>query len=120
MLIKSPWFGYDVDYSSLLGEIERNASGHIMSTKTAQMVWKLKIPDDVEIVDTQYQTVNISSDAIFLYAYLMAGGYLLIFLYTIVMLGLGISISLSSTPLATADNPYQNISPLLLTHQRSP
>jgi len=126
VLTKSPWFSYDVDYSSLLGGIERNSSGHIISAKTAQMVWKLKVPDDVEIVDSQgsgleleladkttldweeefVQTVqnmstpdaialphaaksfgDISSDAIFFDAYLMAGGYLIMFLYTIVMLG---------------------------------
>jgi len=126
ILIKSPWYGYEADYSRLLGGIERNSSGHIISAKTAQMVWKLKIPDDVEIVDSQgsgleleladkttldweeefIATVNnisepgaiavphaaksfgdISSEAIFFDAYLMAAGYLLMFLYTILMLG---------------------------------
>ena len=126
ILTKSPWFGYDVDYKKFLGGIERNASGHIISARTAQMVWKLKLPEDFEIVDNQgsgleldladkttldweeefVQTVqnmstsdaialphaaksfgDISSDAIFFDAYLMAGGYLLMFAYTIFMLG---------------------------------
>ena len=126
ILTKSPWFGYDVDYKKFLGGIERNASGHIISARTAQMVWKLRLPDDIEIVDNQgsgleldladkttldweeefVQTVqnmstsdaialphaaksfgDISSDAIFFDAYLMAGGYLLMFAYTIFMLG---------------------------------
>eukprot|EP00092_Neocalanus_flemingeri_P006120 GFUD01006591.1.p1 GENE.GFUD01006591.1~~GFUD01006591.1.p1 ORF type:complete len:999 (+),score=194.12 GFUD01006591.1:266-3262(+) len=126
ILTRSPWFGYDVDYSKFLGGIERNSSGHIISARTAQMIWKLRIPDDVEIVDSQgsgleleladkttldweeefIQIVqnmstpdaialphaaksfgDISSDAIFFDAYLMAGGYLLMFIYTIVMLG---------------------------------
>jgi len=126
ILTKSPWFGYDVDYSKFLGGIQRNISGHIISAKTVQMVWKLKLPDDMEIVDSQgsgleleladkttldweeefVQIVqnmstpdaialphaaksfgDISSDAIFFDAYLMAGGYLLMFIYTIVMLG---------------------------------
>eukprot|EP00090_Calanus_glacialis_P027719 TRINITY_DN4393_c0_g1_i1.p1 TRINITY_DN4393_c0_g1~~TRINITY_DN4393_c0_g1_i1.p1 ORF type:complete len:1001 (-),score=160.99 TRINITY_DN4393_c0_g1_i1:89-3091(-) len=126
ILTKSPWFGYDVDYEKFLGGIERNASGHIISARTAQMVWKLKLPEDFEIVDNQgsgleldladkttldweeefVQTVqnmstsdaialphaaksfgDISSDAIFFDAYLMAGGYLLMFAYTIFMLG---------------------------------
>ena len=126
ILTKSPWFGYDVDYKKFLGGIERNASGHIISARTAQMVWKLKLPEDFEIVDNQgsgleldladkttldweeefIQIVqnmstsdaialphaaksfgDISSDAIFFDAYLMAGGYLLMFAYTIFMLG---------------------------------
>ena len=126
ILTKSPWFGYDVDYKKFLGGIERNASGHIISAKTTQMVWKLKLPEDFEIVDNQgsgleldladkttldweeefVQIVqnmstsdaialphaaksfgDISSDAIFFDAYLMAGGYLLMFAYTIFMLG---------------------------------
>ena len=126
ILTKSPWFGYDTDYSKFLGGIERNASGHIISAKTAQMIWKLKLPEDIELVDNQgsgleleladkttlqweeefVQTIqnlskpdavalphaaksfgDISSDAIFFDAYLMAGGYLLMFAYTIFMLG---------------------------------
>merc|ERR1712038_1047689 len=125
-LTKSPWFGYDTDYSKFLGGIERNASGHIISAKTTHMVWKLKLPEDIELVDNQgsgleleladkttlqweeefVQTVqnlskpdavalpnaaksfgDISSGAIFFDAYLMAGGYLLMFAYTIFMLG---------------------------------
>jgi predicted RND superfamily exporter protein len=126
LLTKSPWFGYDVDYTKFLGGIERNTTGHIISARTAQMIWKLKLPEDIELVDNQgsgleleladkttleweeefVQIVqnmskpdaialphaaksfgDISSDAIFFDAYLMAGGYLVMFAYTIFMLG---------------------------------
>ena len=117
---------HPADYSKFLGGIERNASGHIISAKTAHMIWKLKLPEDIELVDNQgsgleleladkttleweeefVQTVqnlskpdavalpnaaksfgDISSGAIFFDAYLMASGYLLMFAYTIFMLG---------------------------------
>ena len=53
LLAKSPWFGYDRDFSSLLGGIIRNSTGHIVSAETAQMIWSIRVPDDVEIVDNQ-------------------------------------------------------------------
>ena len=126
LLTKSPWFGYEADYEKFLGGIERNSSGHIVSAQTANMIWKLKLPEDIELVDNQgsgleleladkttlaweekfVQIVqnmskpdaialphaaksfgDISSKAIFFDAYLMAGGYLLMFAYTIFMLG---------------------------------
>lgn len=49
LLTKSPWFGYDLDYSGLLGGIKRNSSGHIVSARTAHLVWTLKVPDDAVI-----------------------------------------------------------------------
>jgi len=126
LLAKSPWFGYDRDFSSLLGGIERNSTGHIVSAKTAQMIWSIRVPDDVEIVDNQgsgleleladavslefeelwIDTVqnssrpdalmipnaaksfgDVSAGAIFFDAWLMAAGYLLMFTYTILVLG---------------------------------
>jgi len=126
LLAKSPWFGYDRDFSSLLGGIVRNSTGHIVSAKTAQMIWSIRVPDDVEIVDNQgsgleleladaislefeelfIETVqnssrpdgimipnaaksfgDVSAGAIFFDAWLMAAGYLLMFTYTILVLG---------------------------------
>jgi len=126
LLAKSPWFGYDRDFSSLLGGIERNSTGHIVAAKTSQMIWSITVPDDVEIVDNQgsgleleladknsldweelfVQTAlnssrpdakldvnaaksfgDVSAGAIFFDVWLMAGGYLLMFSYTILVLG---------------------------------
>merc|ERR1712226_303915 len=126
LLAKSPWFGYDRDFSSLLGGIVRNSTGHIVSAKTAQMIWSIRVPDDVEIVDNQgsgleleladatsleweelfIETVqnssrpdaimipnaaksfgDVSAGAIFFDAWLMVAGYLLMFTYTILVLG---------------------------------
>jgi hypothetical protein len=49
LLVKSPWFGYDLDYSALLGGVERNASGHIVSARTAHLIWTTEIPEAGEI-----------------------------------------------------------------------
>ena len=126
LLSKSPWFGFDIDYSNFLGGIKRNSSGHIISAETTQMVWKLQLPENLELVDSQGSgleldladnvtlewedvfvktTLNmsipgytvlphaarsfgdISSEAVFFDAYLMLAGYLLMFSYTIFMLG---------------------------------
>jgi len=51
LLSKSPWFGYDLDYSGLLGGVERNGTGHIVSAKTAHLIWTLRVPDDA-VLDT--------------------------------------------------------------------
>ena len=65
LLAKSPWFGYDRDFSSLLGGIVRNSTGHIVSAKTAQMIWSIRVPDDVEIVDNQGSGLELElADAI--------------------------------------------------------
>jgi hypothetical protein len=49
LLVKSPWFGYDLDYSALLGGVERNASGHIVSARTAHLIWTTEVPEAGEI-----------------------------------------------------------------------
>ena len=126
LLVRSPWYGYDADYSSLLGGIQRNSSGHIVSAKSAQMVWVVEVPDDGRVISSQGSGValeiadpttlaweaeliqvaqnstsdeiqvmvnaarsfgDVSTEAIFFDATLMAGGYLIMFIYTIVMLG---------------------------------
>ena len=58
-LERSPWFGYDRDFSSLLGGINRNASGHIISAQTALMVWSVTVPDDAEIDTNQGSGVEL-------------------------------------------------------------
>ena len=124
--MRSPWYGYDADYSSLLGGIQRNSSGHIVGAKSAQMVWVVEVPDDGRVVSSQGSGValeiadpttlaweaeliqiaqnstrdelqvmvnaarsfgDVSTEAIFFDATLMAGGYIIMFIYTIVMLG---------------------------------
>ena len=126
LLDKSPWFGYGTNYSRLLGGVERNSTGHIVSARVAQMFWRLEIPDNAEIDDsqgsglelqladqisltweeeflqialnssTQTTTVipnsaksfgEVSGEAIFFDAFFMAGGYIIMFIYTIFMLG---------------------------------
>jgi len=126
LLVKSPWFGYDADYTRFLGGVQKNSSGHVVAAKSTQMIWKLRLPKDSELVDSQgsgleleladettlaweeafVETVlnisrpdaiatpnaaksfgDISSQAIFFDAWLMVGGYLLMFTYTILMLG---------------------------------
>jgi len=126
MLEKSPWYGYDTDYSKLLGGITRNTSGHIVSAESTIMFWTVRVPDNAEIVQTQGSGVglkladettlsweenlvkaclnlsssgievlvnsarsygDISADAIFSDTFLLLGGYLIMFIYTVIMLG---------------------------------
>ena len=64
-------FGYDTNFTKLLGGVQRNSSGknifldfispgqnfalpgHIVSARTSQMIWSIEVPDDVEFVDNQ-------------------------------------------------------------------
>jgi len=126
LLDKSPWYGYGTNYSKLLGGINRNSTGHVISATVAQMFWRIEIPDGAEIVDSQGSGLelqladedsleweeqfiqiginstsktatvlpnasksfgDVSTQAIFFDAFFMAGGYLIMFLYTILMLG---------------------------------
>ena len=125
-LSKSPWYGYNHDYTSILGGVTRNASGHVVGARVAQVFWRLEIPDNAEVVDSQGSGLElqladkttleweqqfieiglnsststttvwpnagksfgeVSGEAIFFDAFYMAGGYIIMFLYTIVMLG---------------------------------
>ena len=125
-LDKSPWFGYNVDYSAMLGGVERNSSGHIVSAGSMRVVMVIKVPKEGRLVaaegagvelevadqtsldweerlvyialrfstDTIKIRVNaarsfgdVSTEAIFFDASLMAGGYIIMFLYTVLMLG---------------------------------
>ena len=38
----SPWFGYGTNYSSAMGGISRNTTGHIVAAKTAQLYWSIR------------------------------------------------------------------------------
>ena len=58
-LERSPWYGYNTNYTSLLGGVTRNSSGHVVSAKTALMVWSVTVPDDVEIDTSQGSGVEL-------------------------------------------------------------
>ena len=49
----SPWYGYKADYSSLLGGVMRNSSGHIVAAGSTNMFWSVHVDDDVELVKSQ-------------------------------------------------------------------
>ena len=126
LLETSPWFSYRMNYTSQLGGIVRNSTGHIIAAKGAQMYWNIAVPDDVELVHSQGSGVeleladattlaweeqmiqitlnishpgvkvfpnaaksfaDVSADAIFFDAIKMAIGYLLMFIYTVLILG---------------------------------
>ena len=42
-LILSPWFGFSRSFSSMLGGLTRNSSGHIVAATSALMVWVLQV-----------------------------------------------------------------------------
>ena len=42
ILLSSPWFGYGTNYSSAMGGISRNATGHIVGATTAQLYWSIR------------------------------------------------------------------------------
>ena len=45
LLEKSPWYGYENNYTKILGGIERNSSGHVIGAKVAQVRFGLsKLP----------------------------------------------------------------------------
>ena len=125
LLARSPWYGYDMDYSRLLGGIKRNTSGHIVGAKTAQMIWVVEVPEEGRVVSAhsgvelefadpttlawEAQVIesvldlstdivevyiysarslgDVSTQSIFFDAALLAGGYTIMFMYTILMLG---------------------------------
>ena len=125
-LSHSPWTGYETDFTSLLGGVERDTRGRVVAARTAMMVWSITVPDDVELDTSQGSGVeleladattlawekaliettlgmeaenitillnsarsygDISNEAIGSDMFLLFGGYLLMFVYTVVMLG---------------------------------
>ena len=125
-LTHSPWFGYETDFSNLLGGVERDREGRVVKARTAMMVWSITVPEEVELDTSQGSGVeleladattlaweaalidttlgmkaenitillnsarsygDISNEAIGSDMFLLFGGYLLMFVYTVVMLG---------------------------------
>jgi len=121
-LKSSPWYGYDTDFSKLLGGVVRNSSGHIVSASSALMHWSISVKEDDKvgaktggtsydaeadnttlaweklfIETTLNMTMNlsvtipramrsfgdISADTIQADSFLLMGGYVLMFLYTV-------------------------------------
>ena len=125
LLERSPWFGYDKDYSRTLGGITRNKTGHIVAAKSELMVFILNSDDEnVDIskgggaefefvdettlawesefikiglnsstvdlnvmVDSPRSFSDISAETVFVDSKLMVSGYIIMFIYTILMLG---------------------------------
>ena len=122
----NPWTSYGQDFSSMLGGIQRNSTGHIIGASATTMFMSISIPDNAELVNNQGSGVeleladantldweeqmirlvlntsypdmevfvnaaksfgDVSANAIFFDAIKMAAGYLLMFTYTIFMLG---------------------------------
>ena len=42
----SPWFGFSRNFSSMVGGVTRNSSGHIIAATSALMVWVLEVSQD--------------------------------------------------------------------------
>ena len=60
-LKRSPWYGHDTNYRSLLGGITRNSSGQVVSAKLAMMFFSVSIPEDAEIVAYQGDGLAVES-----------------------------------------------------------
>ena len=58
-LARSPWYGYDADYSAQLGGVTRDVSGDIVAARAALMVWSLTVPEDAEIDASQGGGVEV-------------------------------------------------------------
>ena len=48
----SPWFGFSRNFSSMLGGVTRNSSGHIIAATSALMVWVLEVSSTISQVST--------------------------------------------------------------------
>jgi len=59
ILESSPWFGHKTDFSSLLGGVTRNITGHIISASTAIMFWSVNVPDNSSIIESQGSGVEL-------------------------------------------------------------
>ena len=172
-LSHSPWTGYETNYTNLLGGVERDSSGQVVTARTALMIWSLTVPDDVELdtshgggVELEFADVttlaweaaliettlamkaenitillnsprsfgDLSDAAIGSDMLLLSGGFLLMFVYTVVMLssfntvevrlylsvsglvciGMGISIALSlSSAIGYSWNLMHKVLPLV-------
>ena len=52
-LVRSPWYGHATDYTRLLGGLQRDEVGEVRAARTALMVWRLEVPEDVEVDRSQ-------------------------------------------------------------------
>ena len=59
ILQSSPWFGHTTDYSSLLGGVTRNSTGHIVSATSTIMFWSISVPENTSIVESQGSGVEL-------------------------------------------------------------
>jgi len=59
LLQSSPWFSHTFDFSSLLGGVSRNRSGHLVSATTALMFWQISVPDNATIIESQGSGVEV-------------------------------------------------------------
>ena len=58
-LVKSPWYGHATDFTKLLGGVESDTRGRVVSAKTAMMIWSVTVPDDVEVDTSQGSGVEL-------------------------------------------------------------
>ena len=125
LLARSPWYGYDVDFESLLGGIVLNSTGHIVSARTLKIAYVIQVPKDGRVhagegiivrevadqisLDWELKFINIAlnsttekmkvyvrasrslgdvaSTATNVDKPLFAGAYVIMLVYTIIMLG---------------------------------
>ena len=59
LLQSSPWFSHPANFSSLLGGLTRNSSGHLVAATTALMVWQISVPDNATVVESQGSGVEL-------------------------------------------------------------
>ena len=59
LLQSSPWFSHSFNFSSMLGGLTRNSSGHIISATSALMFWQISVPDNATIIESQGSGVEL-------------------------------------------------------------
>ena len=59
LLQSSPWFSHSTNFSSLLGGLTRNSSGHVVSATTALMFWQISVPDNATVIESQGSGVEL-------------------------------------------------------------
>ena len=59
LLAASPWFGHATNFSSLLGGVTTNSSGHIVAARAARAVWSIAVPDSAALVTSQGSAVEL-------------------------------------------------------------
>ena len=59
LLKSSPWFSHSANFTSLLGGLTRNSSGHVIAATTALMFWQISVPDNVTVIESQGSGVEL-------------------------------------------------------------